>query len=143
MIFKGVICFIGIFFPIKMLVVSLFIFILIDFVTGNIADFRRKEASGEKYAFESKKAWKTIYKMIFSIIGVFLSWLIDAYMLHFVELHLPELLCAFICGVELWSILENASEISNHPVFRWAKRFMKEKIKDKAGIDFGKIKEED
>ena len=136
--FKAGICLFGIFLPVKMLVVSLLVFILIDFFTGNVADFKRKKAVGEKYAFESKKGWKTLNKIIFSVIGVYLSWMIDEHMLHFVELHLPELLCAFICGVELWSILENASEISNHPVFRWAKRFMKEKIKEKAGVDFEK-----
>lgn len=63
--------------------------------------------------------------------GIVLAWLIDSYILAFLGLRLANLFTGFVCGVEFWSYLENAAEISEHPVFNWLKRYMKKKL-DKA-----------
>ena len=49
---------------------------------------------------------------------------------------------AFCCGVEFWSFLENAAVISDHPLFRWLRKFMKTKVEESTGIDFDAAKEE-
>ena len=130
--------------PIRMLIVSVVVFVLFDFVTGNIADYYRNRRAGTKYYFQSHKAWLTIWKLGFVMIAIYLAWNIDVVVLHFMpDLHLPELLTAFVCGVEFWSFLENAAEISQHPIFRWINRFTKDKLRDKAQIDIEKYKRDD
>lgn len=43
-------------------------------------------------------------------VGIALTWLIDRFVLPFAELHLANLFTGFVCGVELWSYLENAAD---------------------------------
>ena len=62
------------------------------------------------------------------VTGVALTWLIDRFVLPFAELHLANLFTGFVCGVELWSYLENAAELSDHPLFRGLQKLMKQKI---------------
>ncbi len=118
-------CLISFFAPIKALIICSFVFIGIDFITGIIASHKRAERAKEPWAFESEKAWSTIIKLFFVCFGIVLSWLIDAYILGFMKLNFANIFTGFVCGVEFWSYLENASEISNHPIFRHLKKYMK------------------
>lgn len=52
-------------------------------------------------------------------------------------------IAAFCCGVEFWSFLENAAVISEHPVFRWLRKFMKIKVEDQIGMTFEEAKKDD
>ena len=49
---------------------------------------------------------------------------------------------AFCCGVEFWSFLENAAVISDHPVFRWLRKFMKVKLEDQIGTTLEQMQNE-
>ena len=71
--------------------------------------------------------------MLFVMAGISLAWLIDAVILNFMTLNLAKLFTGFVCGVEFWSYLENAAEISRHPIFLHLKRFMKSKVDDALG----------
>lgn len=119
--------------PIRPLILCAIIFVGIDFVTGVMASYKRARKQQSPWAFESEKAWATITKLSFVLAGIVLSWLIDSCILSFMHLNLANLFTGFVCGVEFWSYLENAAEISNHPIFTKLKKYMKTKI-DK-GLD--------
>lgn len=123
------------------LIVCALIFEVIDFGTGLWKSAVVSHRKGENFVFESVKAWRTIYKVVFILLGIVLMEMLDA-VLGPHDLRLANYFTAFCCGVEFWSFLENAAVISNHPVFRWLRKFMKTKVEDE--IDFNKItKEED
>ena len=114
--------------PVQSLVCCAFVFVCIDFVTGVLADRKRAYRAGAVWGFESGKAWRTIYKLVFILIGILLSWMIDQYILPFARLNLANIFTGFVCGVEFWSYLENAADISEHPVFRALKKLMKRRM---------------
>lgn len=122
------------------LIVCVLVFECIDFITGVWKSAVVSKRKGERFAFESVKAWRTIYKIVFILAGIILAEMLDAVVSEY-HLRLANYFTAFCCGVEFWSFLENAAVISNHPVFRWLKRFMKEKVEDK--IDFDKYQKEE
>ena len=117
--------------PIGSLILCAAVFVAIDFITGILAGRKRAATAGEEWGIESGKAWRTIYKFCFIMAGIVLAWLIDSHILAFLGLRLANLFTGFVCGVEFWSYLENAAEISEHPVFKLLKRYMKKKL-DKA-----------
>lgn len=119
--------------PIRGLIVCAVVFVAIDFVTGVAADRKRARRCGRAWGFESEKAWSTVLKLACVMAGIVLAWLIDSMILSYMNLRLANLFTGFVCGVEFWSYLENAAEISDHPVFRSLKRFMKSKLDDKLG----------
>lgn len=131
--------------PVQSLILIAFEFIAIDFVIGVWASRARAKKAGklESWGFESEKAWHTVYKLGFIIIGIVLAHHIDNYVLPFVQLNLPNLFCGFVCGVEFWSFLENAACISDHPVFRWLKKFMGKKVKEVTGEDIEQLESEE
>lgn len=114
------------------LFVAVLAFEAVDFVTGCWKSFVVARRQGRKPAFESIKAWRTIYKVVFIFVGIVMAEILDA-LISEERLRLANFFTAFCCGVEFWSFLENASEISEHPVFRWVRRFMSEKIEAKTG----------
>ena len=118
----------GLLAPVRDLIVCAVVFIAIDFVTGVAADRKAARLAGRPWGFESDKAWNTVVKLGFVMGGIVLAWLIDRFMLDFMTLNLAKLFTGFVCGVEFWSYLENAAVVSNHPVFRYLKKFMKDKF---------------
>ena len=44
------------------------------------------------------------------------------------NLNLANLFTGFVCGVELWSFIENASTISRAPLFEWLSKWVKRRI---------------
>lgn len=137
---------IGFFSPIKSLIICAAVFVGIDFITGVAASYTRAKRAGKlsEWGFESSKAWNTVLKLVCIMAGIVLAWLLDEYVLGFVNLRLASLFTGFVCGVELWSYLENAAEMTSHQVFRWLQKFMKKKIDNAidSDIDFDK-KEKD
>lgn len=119
---------IAFFTPIHGLLICAFVFVGIDFITGIAASYKRSQKNHADWGFESYKAWRTVYKLVFIFGGIVLSWLIDTHVLAFMDMHLANLFTGFVCGVEFWSYLENAAEISEHPVFKWLRKYMKKKI---------------
>lgn len=126
----------SVFAPVQSLVLISLEFITIDFIIGVIASRVRAKRAGRlsEWGFESEKAWHTIWKAVFVFIGICLAHQLNEYIITFVDLQLTNVFCGFVCGVEFWSILENSACISDHPVFRWLKKYMGKKVKE-IGID--------
>lgn len=120
--------------PVQPLICCALVFVTVDFATGVAASRKRAKRSQEPWGFESSKAWKTIHKTVFILGGIMLSWLIDLYILPFANLNLANIFTGFVCGVEFWSYLENAAEISEHPIFRHLKKIMKTRLKKEYDI---------
>lgn len=126
----------SIFDPIGSIILFALEFVLIDFFIGVWASRVRAKRSNrlDKWGFESEKAWKTIYKAVFIAVGVMMCYQLDTKVLTMYDLKLANYFAGFCMGVELWSVLENAACISDHPIFRYLKRFMGEKVRG-AGFD--------
>ena len=60
------------------LFITIVIFELMDFATGIMKSAVLAKRAGRRFAFESIKAWRTIYKMVFILIGVVLAEMLDA-----------------------------------------------------------------
>ncbi len=104
--------------PVEPLLVCAMAFVAVDFLTGVLADRRRARAEGREWRFESHKAWRTIHKLSFVMAGIMLAWMLDGILRPFVELRLANLFTGFVCGVEFWSYLENASLVTGERRFR-------------------------
>ena len=115
------------------------VFIGIDFIVGCIASYKRAKRRKTRWFFESAKAWNTIYKLAFSLIAVSLSHYLDTKIFDFVDLKLPNMVAGFVCGTEFWSFLENAGDISEHPVFKAIRKITKRKINRVIDCEEGEI----
>lgn len=114
--------------PIIPLINAATAFIFIDFLSGIAASRAIAKREGKEWWFESRKAWRTIFKAGFVAVAIVMTWIIDHYMLDFLSLNLANLFAGFVCGIELWSFLENAATISNAPIFEWLGRWVKRRI---------------
>jgi phage-related holin len=119
--------------PVRPLVACAMVFVAIDFVTGVVASRKRARKRGEPWGFESEKAWNTVAKLFFAMAGIVLAWMIDTWILPHMNLRMANLFTGFVCGVEFWSYLENAAEISDHPAFDIIKKLMKNRYDKKLG----------
>lgn len=119
----------ALFAPIGPLVVCASLFIGVDFLTGVAADRSRTRNHGQRWYFESRRAWRTILKAGFVWMAISMAWLLEHCVLGFLTLHLAQLLCGFVCGVEMWSFLENAGELSDGPLFRAIRRIARNRIR--------------
>jgi phage-related holin len=110
------------------------VFELVDFVTGCIKSAVVAKRKKQKFAFESVKAWRTVYKYVFLLIGIVLAELLDQTIANEGRLRFANYFTGFACGVEFWSFLENAAVISDHPIFRFLRKFMKLKVEETTGL---------
>lgn len=124
------------------LFIAVCVFEIADFVTGVIKSAVVAKRSKKKFEFESVKAWRTIYKFVFILIGIVLAEMLDSLIAES-RLRFANYFTAFCCGVEFWSFLENAAVISEHPIFRWLRKFMKIKVEDQIGMTFEEAQKED
>ena len=67
------------------------------------------------------------------VTGIVMTWLIDSFVLGFMDLNLANLFTGFVCGVELWSFVENAERISQSKLFGWLRRWIKRKLGKEVG----------
>lgn len=124
------------------LFITVTVFEVVDFVTGCIKSGVVAKRQGKKFAFESVKAWRTIYKYVFLLIGIVLCEMLDHTVALEGRLRFANYFTGFACGVEFWSFLENAAIISDHPLFRWLRKFMKFKVEETTGLTIdGKIQQ--
>lgn len=121
--------------PIQSLIILVFVFVGIDFITGVWASRKRAVRNGRKWVFSSERMRNTVWKTVFYIAGIMLAWSIETYALTFATIYLAKIFAGFVLGVELFSFLENAADISNHKVFVWIRKFTAKELKDKVGID--------
>lgn len=122
--------------PVGPLVTCVALFIGVDFVTGVVADRAAARREGRTWYFESCEAWRTVRKLSLVVVAVGMAWLLDCCVLDFMHLRLANLLTGFVCGVELWSFLENAAQLSDAPLFRAMRRVLRRRVHD--GIGGGK-----
>ena len=133
-LFSGlVLSLLGLFAPAAPMILCTMCFIAIDFLTGVAADRRQARQTGRVWYFESAKAWRTIRKAAFVVVALAMAWLIDSCILDFLNLRLARLFAGFICGVEVWSFLENASQLSDAPLFEWMRRYVHRRIEQQIG----------
>ena len=111
--------------PVAPLVTAAVSFIAIDFITGIAASRAVAQREGRQWWIESRKAWRTVFKAGFVALAIVMMWVIDTTILDFMHLNLAKLFTGFVCGVELWSFLENAAAISGSPLFEWMGRWVK------------------
>lgn len=126
-IITGIICAIlGYFTPITGVLSVVTGAILLDLFVGVMAAIKRKRP------VESNKLWRTIKKLLYSVLLIALIYAVDTE-LSVITLH--KIVAWFICGFELWSILESMAYLVDHPIFDLLRQFMKDKIESQTGID--------
>lgn len=125
--------------PIQSLIICAVVFIGINFLIGAFASYKRSVRQQKRWHFDGKKGGETIYKLLFVIIGIGLSYLIDIVILPNMTIKLANIFTGFVCSVELYTYLEKSAEISRHPIFKWLAKFMEKKIEDE-GIDIEEAK---
>lgn len=114
--------------PVEPLLIIAMAFVAVDFLTGVLADRHRARASGEVWHFTSHKAWRTITKLSFVMAGIMLAWMMDSLLMPIVNLRLANIFAGFVCGVEFWSYLENATTITGEARFAEAIATLKARI---------------
>ena len=119
----------GFFEPIYVILLWMFIFILADMVSGMYASLK------EGKILESHKMQKTVIKSITYSTSVILLHGIDMYMLTIMDCGLARIGATIICGIELYSILENFYRATGNIVFKALTTFTLDKIKEKTGVD--------
>ncbi len=120
---------ISLFAPIAPLILCTLLFITIDFISGVAADRLTARREGREWFFESSKAWHTVTKAALAIVALGMAWIIESCLLDFMHLHIARLFAGFTCGIELWSFLENASQLSDAPLFRWLRQFVHRRLR--------------
>ena len=119
----------GFFAPIWVLVLWMTIFVIFDLISGIMAAKKRGEL------LKSSKLRRTINKLVWYFAAVLLAHGLDSGILSFIDLHLAAFTAAIICGVELYSVLENAYCITENRVFWLLTQFTTKKIKDTVDVD--------
>jgi phage-related holin len=119
--------------PIRGMAIVTFVAIIIDLGFGLWAAREKKEP------IESRKLWRTGYKIAIVFIIINLMHSIDT------EMGIPgistsQIVALFITGWEVWSILESAAIITDHPVFRALSKYMRTEVKEKTNVDFAEEK---
>lgn len=119
---------VAIFLPVAPLVAIALLFVAIDFFTGIAASRAVARREGREWWIESRKAWRTILKAGFVAVAIVMMWMVDSFILGFMHLNLANVFTGFVCGVELWSFLENGATISNSPLLAWLGRIVKRRV---------------
>ena len=108
-------------------------FILFDFLTGVWASKAEAKEQDKEWYFESRLAWHTAQKLGFTIIALCMAFVIDTMILDFLEMKLTRLFAGFVCGVEMWSFLENASVLSDARLFMWLRNYVRRRVEKEIG----------
>lgn len=116
--------------PVAPLVECVVTFIAFDFVTGVLASRKEAQREGRGWWFESREAWHTVQKAALTIIALYMAYAIDMVMMDVMHLNLMRLFAGFVCGVEMWSFLENACRISDAPLFRYLRRYVRQRVRE-------------
>ena len=124
---------VALFSPIKPIILCALAFIFVDFITGVIASRCVAKQRGEEWYFSSHEAWRTIRKAGFVLLTIAMGWLIESCILDFLSLNLTRMIAGAICGVEMWSFLENASVLSDAKLFEWLRKYVKHRIERSIG----------
>lgn len=129
----AIVALLGMICPITPLIATAMVFIAIDFITGIIASRTEAKRNNKPWRLESRKMWRTVVKAGFVALAIVMMWIIDTILLGFMHLNLANIFTGFVCGVELWSFIENAARISGASLFEWLSRWFKRRISKELG----------
>lgn len=115
--------------PIEVLVLWMLIFIISDMITGIHASLT------EGGHIQSCKLQRTVHKFLLYAMTIVLLEGLDRYLFDLMDLHLANIGATIICGIELWSIMENCYRITGNRVFKILISFTLKKIKDETGVE--------
>jgi phage-related holin len=105
---------------IREIVHVMLIFLAIDTISGIWASLK------EKQKFESNRLRRTIYKFLWYTVAVMLAWMMEkTFSLGWANL--ASITGGFICFVELKSIFENITRITDEPIFMKILKIFKRK----------------
>ncbi len=122
--------------PVVEVLIGLAVLVFVDFVSGVMASRQRAKDKGEDWMFSSDKCWKTLYKLEIIVVVVMGFWFVDHRILTMHEnLYLMRYAAAFICGAELYSLIENGYDITKADVFKALLIFTQKKINKAVGED--------
>jgi len=106
--------------PIREIVHVMLIFLAIDTISGVWASLKTKEK------LESRKLSKTVFKFLWYTVAVMLAWMMETtFSLGWANL--ASITGGFICFVELKSIFENITRITDEPIFMKILKIFKRK----------------
>lgn len=115
--------------PIEILVLWMLIFIISDMITGIHASLI------EGGHIQSCKLQRTVHKFVLYAMTICLLEGMDKYILDLVNCHLANIGAAIICGIEMYSILENCYRITGNQVFKTLISFTLKKVEENTGIE--------
>jgi len=118
----------GFFEPLSVLMLWFLIFVLCDMITGIAASVK------ERTIITSSRLQRTIQKLLMYMMCIILVHGIDMYMITIVNMGLARICATIICGIELYSILENCYRVTGNEVFKVLTQFTLKKIEDKTGV---------
>ena len=72
-------------------------------------------------------------KTWFVLLTIVMTWLVESCVLDFMNLHLTRMVAGVICGVEMWSLLENISVLSDARIFVWLRQYVHRRIEKEIG----------
>lgn len=119
----------GFFEPLEILILWMLIFIISDMITGIHASL------AEGGYIQSCKLQKTVHKFILYTMTIVLLEGLDKYLFDLMDLHLANIGATIICGIELYSILENCYRVTGNVVFKILTQFTLKKIGDETGVE--------
>jgi hypothetical protein len=109
--------------PIAAIIHVMLIFILVDCISAIWAAKKNNEP------IESRKMRKTVIKMFWYISAVIMAHMLEVtFNLQFA--HLAQITGGFVCIVELKSVFENITKITNEPVFMKIYKLFEKKAKE-------------
>ncbi|MFZ4400609.1 MAG: phage holin family protein [Bacteroidales bacterium] len=113
--------------PIATIIHVMLIFILIDLISGIWA------AKKANIPIESSKMRKTVSKLIWYMVAVIMAHMMEnTFAMQWS--HMAQICGGFICMVEIKSVFENISKITNEPVFIKLYKLFEKKAKDTVNL---------
>ena len=109
----------------------LFIAALMAFSLGAAAQEKLYEVKSGIVTLEMDMMGQTVVQQLyFDDYGVKQANLSEfGLMLDFMHLNLTKLFAGFVCGVEMWSFLENACRISSSPMLDYLRRWVRGRVR--------------
>lgn len=116
------------FLPLYVLLFWMFTFVIIDMISGMLAARQRGET------LCSKKMKRTISKIMWYSSVIILVHGLDTGVLPFIDLYASQIVTGIICGVELFSNLENLYSSTGNKVFYLLTQWTNKKIHETTGV---------
>ena len=114
------------FMPIAAILMLTICFIIADFIVGIIVSYRIRHVG-----FTTLKAWRTAFKFAGAMTAIVAAYAIERLIFESDSAYLSRGVAGILCGFDFYSLMANFAILSNHPVFRAVKKFVKSEIESK------------